>query len=300
MAKSDLAYQKNATVNWDPVDQTAYNEQVVDGKGWRSGALVERREIKQWFLKITEYADALLEGTKYLEQWPSQVRQMQANWIGKSFGLDISFAVENSDNRVSVFTTRGDTLFGASAIVVAPTHPLAQNAATQNPSLSKTLESLSTSGVSEAEIEKQDKRGVSLGQYAICPISGRRIPIWAGNYVLMDYGHGAIMLVPAHCERDHQFAKRYDLEVLPVIAKEHDYDQSAMLEKGVLINSNQYNGLKSEEAIQKLDMTYQKKDSNFVQNMTTTVFTSTLLGMPIPIIHCDDCGIVPEKEENCL
>jgi leucyl-tRNA synthetase len=302
MYKHDLAYQKNATVNWDPVDQTVLaNEQVINGKGWRSGATVERKEIKQWFIKTTAYANDLLSGISTLDKWPSQVKQMQENWIGKSQGLDITFQVEGTDTSVQVFTTRGDTLFGASAILVAPTHPIAKQAA-NDASIAKQLKPLMTTGVSEAEIEKQEKIGVALNQFAICPISNRKLPIWAANYVLMDYGHGAIMLVPAHCERDHQFATKYNLKIPAVIQAEHDYAKTAYLTKGTLINSGVYDGMSSDEAIIKISHDLQAKNAGKLKEEFRLrdwgVSRQRYWGCPIPMIHCSDCGIVPEKEEN--
>ncbi len=301
MYKQGLAYQKNATVNWDPVDQTVLaNEQVIDGKGWRSGAVVERKEIKQWFIKTTAYANELLEGLNTLDNWPPQVKQMQENWIGKSQGLDIEFKVEGG-NSIQVFTTRGDTIFGASAILVAPTHPIAKLAA-KDQDIAQKLKSLMTTGVSEAEIEKQEKIGVALNQFAICPISNRKLPVWAANYVLMDYGHGAIMLVPAHCERDHQFAIKYQLEIPAVIDADHDYTKTAYLSKGVLINSGTYNGMDSDKAIIQISKDLAAKNAGKLKEEFRLrdwgISRQRYWGCPIPMVHCKSCGIVPEKEEN--
>ncbi|MDC3180979.1 leucine--tRNA ligase [Gammaproteobacteria bacterium] len=302
MYKKGLAYQKNATVNWDPVDQTVLaNEQVIDGKGWRSGATVERREIKQWFLKITAYANELLSGLKTLDQWPSQVKQMQENWIGKSHGLDITFSVENSNETITVFTTRGDTLYGTSAIVVAPTHPIAQKAA-QDASIASKLEPLMTTCVSEAEIETQEKTGINLNQFAICPLSNRKLPIWAANYVLMDYGHGAIMLVPSHCERDYQFAEKYQLAKPVVIEGEHDYAKGALIHKGTLINSDFLNGMSSDQAVieisNRLEHINKGKLREEFRLRDWGISRQRYWGCPIPMVHCEHCGIVPEHEEN--
>ncbi|UTC24212.1 leucine--tRNA ligase [Candidatus Comchoanobacter bicostacola] len=302
MYQNNLAYQKQATVNWDPVDQTVLaNEQVIDGRGWRSGALVERKEIKQWFLKITQYADKLLDGCKTLDKWPEQVRQMQENWIGRSEGLDIHFSSDQED--IKVYTTRGDTLFGATAIMVAPTHPICKEALKRDPKLADPLSELMTSGVSEAEIEKQEKKGLPLGLYATCPISNNKLPIWAANYVLMDYGHGAVMCVPAHCERDHAFAKKYDLSIQPVITSEqHDYEQGAMSEMGQLIHSNEYTGLESKDAIIQLGKVLQKINKGQLKTQYRLrdwgISRQRYWGCPIPIIHCDHCGIIPESFEN--
>lgn len=300
-----LAYRKKATVNWDPVDQTVLaNEQVIDGKGWRSGATVERREINQWFLKITDYADDLLKACDSLDKWPEQVLTMQRNWIGYSQGVEIAFKVENTDHICKVYTTRADTLMGTEAIVLAPNHPICQWAATQDPSLVNKLSSLEQSGVSEAEINTNEKEGIPLGLNATCSISKRTIPLYAGNYVLMDYGHGAVILVPAHCDRDFEFAKKYNIAITPVIdnGKEHDYKQSAMLEKGILFNSGKLDGLSSDEAIdalaKELKANNQGNSKKQYRLRDWGLSRQRYWGCPIPMIHCEDCGLVPEKEEN--
>ncbi|MCP8352567.1 leucine--tRNA ligase [Candidatus Synchoanobacter obligatus] len=300
-----LAYRKNATVNWDPVDQTVLaNEQVIDGKGWRSGAPVERKEINQWFLKITNYADALLDECEHLTHWPEQVVTMQKNWIGKSKGVDITFSIIGLDATCQVYTTRADTLLGAQALVLAPTHPICEAVSKTNPKIAQALTQLSQSGVSEAEIEAGEKLGVAIGLTALCPISKREIPVYAGNYVLMDYGHGAVIMVPAHCDRDYAFAKRYQIPVIPVVdnGKEHDYSQSAMTETGTLINSAQLTGLSSQEAIEEIAKTLaasqqgQAKDQYRLRDWG--ISRQRYWGCPIPIIYCDNCGIVPESEAN--
>lgn len=300
-----LAYRKKATVNWDPVDQTVLaNEQVIDGKGWRSGALVERREINQWFLKITDYADDLLKGCDTLDKWPEQVLTMQRNWIGYSEGIDIDFQVKGLDAVCKVYTTRGDTLLGAEALVLAPNHPICQLAVGQHPELKPELEILSQSGVSEADISTTEKKGVPLGLEAICPISGRSIPLYAGNYVLMDYGHGAVIMVPAHCDRDYEFAKQYALPISPVIdnGKEHDYSCSAMTDKGSLINSHAFNGLSSDQAIEKIITLLNDKKMGGRKKQYRLrdwgLSRQRYWGCPIPMVYCSSCGIVPEKEEN--
>lgn len=300
-----LAYRKKATVNWDPVDKTVLaNEQVIDGKGWRSGATVERREINQWFLKITDYADELLKGCDTLDKWPEQVLTMQRNWIGYSQGLEINFEVEGTGHICKVYTTRADTLMGTEAIVLAPNHPICQFASEQDPSLIDKLSPLEQSGVSEAEINTNEKEGISLGLNAICPVSKRIIPLYAGNYVLMDYGHGAVILVPAHCDRDFEFAKKYNIAITPVVnsGKEHDYTQSAMLEKGTLFNSNKLDGLSSDEAIDALEKELKANNQGNSKNQYRLrdwgLSRQRYWGCPIPMIHCEDCGVVPEKEEN--
>ena len=219
LMKKGMAYRKNAVVNWDPVDQTVLaNEQVVDGRGWRSGAVVEKREIPQWFLRITDYAQELLDGLDTLDGWPDSVKTMQRNWIGRSEGLEISFNVDGEAEPLSVFTTRPDTLMGVTFISIAGEHPLAIKAATSNPELAAFLQELKKGGVSEAELETQEKRGMATGQWAIHPITGEDVPIYVANFVLMGYGTGAVMAVPAHDQRDWEFAKAYGLPIKPVIA----------------------------------------------------------------------------------
>ena len=216
--KTGLAYRGVGKVNWDPVDQTVLaNEQVIDGRGWRSGALVEKREIPQWFLRITDYAQELLDGLDTLEGWPESVKTMQRNWIGRSEGLEIQFKVDGEDAPLTVYTTRPDTLMGVTFISIAGEHPLAIKAARSNPELAAFLEDLKRGGVSEADLETQDKRGMATGQWAIHPVTGEDVPIYVANFVLMGYGTGAVMAVPAHDQRDWEFAKAYGLPVRPVI-----------------------------------------------------------------------------------
>ena len=214
-----LVYRKNSVVNWDPVDQTVLaNEQVVDGRGWRSGALVEKREIPQWFLKITDYAQELLDGLDALPGWPDSVKTMQRNWIGRSEGLEISFAVEGEAEPMVVFTTRPDTLMGVTYVAVAAEHALAAKAAAMNPEVAAFVAGCKQGGVSEAELETQEKRGIATGLFAIHPISGAKVPVWIANFVLMGYGTGAVMAVPGHDERDFEFASKYGLPITQVIA----------------------------------------------------------------------------------
>jgi len=218
LLKKGLAYRKNAVVNWDPVDQTVLaNEQVVDGRGWRSGALVEKREIPQWFLKITDYAQELLDGLDTLPGWPDAVKTMQRNWLGRSEGLEINFALEDGGEPLSVFTTRPDTLMGVTFLSVAAEHPLALRAAQDNEKLAIFIADLKHGGVSEAELETQEKRGMDTGLRAVHPLSGDPVPIWVANFVLMGYGTGAVMAVPAHDQRDWEFAQKYSLPIRMVI-----------------------------------------------------------------------------------
>jgi leucyl-tRNA synthetase len=214
-----LVYRKNSVVNWDPIDQTVLaNEQVVDGRGWRSGALVEKREIPQWFLKITDYAQELLDGLDALPGWPESVKTMQRNWIGRSEGLEIAFAVEGESDPMVVFTTRPDTLMGVTYVAVAAEHALAAKAAAMNPEVAAFVAGCKQGGVSEAELETQEKRGIATGLFAIHPISGAKVPVWIANFVLMGYGTGAVMAVPGHDERDFEFATKYGLPITQVIA----------------------------------------------------------------------------------
>ncbi|KPN20836.1 leucine--tRNA ligase [Xanthomonas sp. Mitacek01] len=218
LMKKGLAYRRNAVVNWDPVDQTVLaNEQVIDGRGWRSGALVEKREIPQWFLKITAYAQELLDGLDTLDGWPDSVKTMQRNWIGRSEGLEFAFDVAGSDETLAVYTTRPDTLMGVTFVSVAAEHPLAMRAAEGNPELADFIADLRQGGVSEAELETQVKRGMDTGLRAIHPVTGDEIPVWVANFVLMGYGTGAVMAVPGHDQRDWEFAKAYGLPIRMVV-----------------------------------------------------------------------------------
>ena len=218
LLKKGMAYRKNAVVNWDPIDQTVLaNEQVVDGRGWRSGALVEKREIPQWFLKITDYAQELLDGLDTLPGWPDAVKTMQRNWLGRSEGLEIHFALEGGGDALGVFTTRPDTLMGVTFLSIAAEHPLALQAAQENERLAAFIAELKHGGVSEAELETQEKRGMDTGLRAIHPVSGEPVPIWVANFVLMGYGTGAVMAVPAHDQRDWEFAQKYSLPIKMVI-----------------------------------------------------------------------------------
>jgi leucyl-tRNA synthetase len=243
-----LAYKKSAVVNWDPVDQTVLaNEQVIDGKGWRSGAVVERREIPQWFLRITDYADELLEQLDDLD-WPDSVKIMQRNWIGRSEGLEVDFAVAGAADGLRVYTTRPDTLLGVSYMAVAAEHPLATEAAANNPELKAFIEECQRSAVSEAVMETIEKQGMPLGINAIHPLTGDEVPVWVANFVLIGYGTGAVMAVPAHDQRDYEFAQKYDLPIRQVIAPADDKTAcdlaaEAFTEHGVLVNSGKYDGL---------------------------------------------------------
>jgi leucyl-tRNA synthetase len=234
-----LVYRKNSVVNWDPIDQTVLaNEQVIDGRGWRSGALVEKREIPQWFLKITDYAQELLDGLDTLDGWPDSVKTMQRNWIGRSQGLEISFPLEDGDGEVTVFTTRPDTLMGATFLSVAAEHPIALAAAVDYPALAEFIDECRRGGVAEADVETQEKRGVFTGRYALHPVSGERVPIWAANFVLMNYGTGAVMAVPGHDQRDWEFAQKYELPIRMVVVSPQMADAVAELQRDAVSHSD--------------------------------------------------------------
>ena len=302
-----MVYKKNAIVNWDPVDQTVLaNEQVVDGRGWRSGALVERKEISQWFIKITAYADELLEDLDKLEAWPAQVKQMQRNWIGRSEGTEIYFKVDEFAKRLKIYTTRPDTLMGTTYLAVAPDHPLAKQAALSNPEVQLFLDSCQGVRMAEAELATMEKRGVDTGMVATHPISGEKIPVWVANFVLMQYGFGAVMSVPAHDQRDWEFAKKYQLPLKDVIKPDalckHDLLQSAFTADGSLINSAQFDGLSCIEAKKAITTFLEKQESgkatvNF-RLRDWGVSRQRYWGTPIPMIICDECGIVPVPENE--
>lgn len=300
-----LVYKKNSTVNWDPVDQTVLaNEQVIDGRGWRSGALVEQKEIPQWFVKITAYADELLSDLDQLEDWPEQVKAMQRNWIGRSEGAQITFQVEQFDMALSVYTTRPDTLFGVTYMAVAAQHPLAQRAAEQSGEVAEFVESCKQQKVAEAELATMEKRGIPTGFTAKHPLTGESVPIWVANFVLMDYGTGAVMAVPAHDQRDFEFATAYKLTIKPVIdsGTEHDYSESALVEKGTLINSAEYNGLSSAEGFEAIanklqEMGIGERQVNF-RLRDWGVSRQRYWGTPIPMLNLEngDSVAVPEND----
>ena len=301
-----LAYRDKALVNWDPVENTVLaNEQVIDGKGWRSGAVVERRELPQWFLKITDYCEELLSGLDDLD-WPEQVKVMQRNWIGRSEGVEIDFAVSNTKDVISVYTTRPDTLFGATYMALAPEHPLVQSVAENDPKVMEFIENAKSQSVSEEALEKMEKLGVPLGIEVINPINNMPIPVWTANFVLMTYGTGAIMSVPAHDQRDFEFAKKYDLEIKPVIVPNnnaaHDFDSEAFIEEGVLIDSEDFTSLDSISAKTKIGDTLAKNQSGRkVVNYRLRdwlVSRQRYWGAPIPILINEQQEIITEKDQN--
>ncbi len=316
--KKGLVYRKNSVVNWDPIDQTVLaNEQVIDGRGWRSGALVEKREIPQWFLKITAYAQELLDEMEHLQGWPDSVKTMQRNWIGRSEGLDIEFAVENSDERLRVFTTRPDTLLGVTYMAVATEHPLAQAAAASNPALAAFIADCKRGGTTEAELETQEKRGMATGVYVIHPISGERVPVWTANFVLMGYGTGAVMAVPGHDARDFEFAHKYGLPIKQVIAispltsgegkgEKIDYDSAAWHDwyadkthpQMRVVNSGALDGLDFRGAFDKVAELLAERGERRVNFRLRDwgVSRQRYWGCPIPMIRCANCGDVPVDE----
>jgi leucyl-tRNA synthetase len=355
LMKKGLAYRKNSVVNWDPVDQTVLaNEQVIDGRGWRTGAPVEKRQIPQWFLKITDYAQELLDGLDTLPGWPDSVKTMQRNWIGRSEGLEIRFAVNDAEGAavepLTVFTTRPDTLMGVTFLSIAAEHPLAQHAAATKPMLADFIAELRQGGVSEAELETQEKRGMDTGLRAIHPVSGEELPVYVANFVLMNYGTGAVMAVPAHDQRDWEFAKRYSLPIRMVVVDRsvidavreinHDLsqgvganamraalgggstdayatsaavqiiedfetrvqEQCAYTERGLLVNSGEYDGLDFAGALDALSTRFQTDGSgerrvNF-RLRDWGVSRQRYWGCPIPVIHCEKCGDVPVPEDQ--
>ena len=301
--KKGLIYKKTAMVNWDPVDQTVLaNEQVIDGKGWRSGALVERREIPQYFMKITEYAEDLLNGLENLNDWPEQVKTMQKNWIGKSNGCEILFNLSKSKTKLKVYTTRPDTLMGATYLAVAPEHQISLEQAKNNKEINSFLEECKKTGVSEAEIATAEKKGIFSGLFAKHPISNKDIPIWIANYVLINYGEGAVMAVPAHDTRDFDFAKKYNLPIIKVINSKDLSNQEAYIGNGNLINSGEFDGLSNKKAAEKITRKIESLNmgSKKIQYRLRDwgISRQRFWGCPIPMILCDECGDVPVNEED--
>ncbi|MCD6039560.1 MAG: leucine--tRNA ligase [Gammaproteobacteria bacterium] len=302
-----LVYKKNAEVNWDPVDQTVLaNEQVVEGRGWRSGALVERREIPQWFLKITAYAEELLSDLEKLTHWPEQVKTMQKNWIGRSEGIEVIFKLTDSRESLKIFTTRADTLFGVTYIAVAPQHPLAKRAAENNLELSRFLDDCKNIKMAESELATLEKRGLFTGSWALHPITEQPLPIWVANFVLMEYGTGAIMAVPAHDQRDFEFATQYQLPITEVILPHDqsmwDFSKGAYTKAGKLINSHHYTGLPSQVAsaqiIEFLENHNKGQRKTLYRLRDWSISRQRYWGTPIPIINCPQCGAVgvPERD----
>ena len=307
---NDLVYRKESWVNWDPVEHTVLaNEQVIDGCGWRSGAPVEKRLLNQWFLKITDFAEDLLKGLEQLERWPDRVRLMQENWIGRSEGLRLSFALADRADALEVYTTRPDTLHGAAFVAIAANHPLAAELAQGNPALGEFIAECNRIGTSEAAIETAEKKGFATGLTALNPVvDGQRLPVYVANFVLMDYGTGAIFGCPAHDQRDLDFARKYDLPVTVVVAPK-DIDPASIVigteayaEDGVLVNSGDLNGLTVAEAKARvIDVLEARGIGQRAVNYRLRdwgVSRQRYWGCPIPIIHCDTCGVVPVPEAD--
>jgi leucyl-tRNA synthetase len=302
-----IAYRKESVVNWDPVDNTVLaNEQVIDGKGWRTNAPVERRKLNQWFLKITDYADELLDDLKGLDRWPDKVRIMQENWIGKSLGLQFSWDVVGTDHCIEAFTTRPDTLFGASFLALAPDHPMAKILAGGKGGFDAFIKECQAHGTSEAAIEKAEKIGFDTGYKATHPLLGREVPIYIANFILMDYGTGAVFGVPAHDQRDWDFATKYKLPILPVVVPEdvEDFscDEDAYTGEGKLANSKFLDGMDVESAKAEVIKRCEAQGSGFgtVQYRLRDwgVSRQRYWGCPIPVIYCEDCGCVGVPEDQ--
>ncbi|HEX7250948.1 MAG TPA: leucine--tRNA ligase, partial [Burkholderiales bacterium] len=301
--------KKTGVVNWDPVDQTVLaNEQVIEGRGWRTGAVVEKREIPMYFLRITAYAEELLKALDDLPGWPEQVKLMQKNWIGKSEGVRIGFeySLESRKNTLWVFTTRADTLMGVTFMAVAAEHPIAMFASGKSPQLKAFVEECKKGAVMEADLAQIEKKGMPTGLFVEHPISGEKIPVWVGNYVLMGYGEGAVMGVPAHDERDYAFAQKYGLPIKPVIRhplgdKVDPPWKPEYAEYGTLINSGSYDGLTFEQAVEKIsnDLKAKGRGEKQVQWRLRDwgVSRQRYWGTPIPIVHCTACGDVPVPED---
>ena len=296
LQKKGLVYRKKSLVNWDPVDETVLaNEQVIDGKGWRSGATVELKEIDQWFLKITDYADELLSSIENLD-WPENVKSMQKNWIGKSFGSEIKFSLQN-DKELTAFTTRIDTIYGVTYIAISPNHPLAQNLATESPEINKFIKKCNLTKMAEADIAKADKLGLKTNLKVKHPFSDIDLDVWIANYVLMDYGTGVVMGVPAHDERDYEFAQKYNIDIKQVI----ECDELPSPKKGILLASDAFTGQESDEAIQNINSHLEKNGiGKNIENFRLRdwgVSRQRFWGCPIPVIYEDGEPIFLENKD---
>ncbi|MEN5034968.1 leucine--tRNA ligase [Pseudomonas sp. TWI929] len=307
-----IIYRKNGTVNWDPADQTVLaNEQVIDGRGWRSGALIEKREIPMYYFRITDYADELLESLDELPGWPEQVKTMQRNWIGKSRGMEVQFPYDQAsighEGALKVFTTRPDTLMGATYVAVAAEHPLATQAAQGNPALQAFIDECKSGSVAEADMATQEKKGMATSLLVEHPLTGEKLPVWVANYVLMHYGDGAVMAVPAHDERDFEFAHKYNLPVKAVVRTNAGDEvgsewQAAYGEHGQLINSGEFDGLDFAGAFDAIEAALIRKELGKSRTQFRLrdwgISRQRYWGCPIPIIHCPSCGDVPVPEDQ--
>ncbi len=307
-----IIYRKNGTVNWDPADQTVLaNEQVIDGRGWRSGALIEKREIPMYYFRITDYADELLESLDELPGWPEQVKTMQRNWIGKSRGMEVQFPYDQASighqGTLKVFTTRPDTLMGATYVAVAAEHPLATQAAQGNPALQAFIDECKSGSVAEADMATQEKKGMATSLLVEHPLTGEKLPVWVANYVLMHYGDGAVMAVPAHDERDFEFAHKYNLPVKAVVRTSAGDEvgsewQAAYGEHGQLINSGEFDGLDFAGAFDAIEAALIRKELGKSRTQFRLrdwgISRQRYWGCPIPIIHCPSCGDVPVPEDQ--
>ncbi|MEP6656094.1 MAG: leucine--tRNA ligase [Betaproteobacteria bacterium] len=318
MLEKGIAYRKTQIVNWDPVDRTVLaNEQVIDGRGWRTGAIVEKREIPGYYLKITAYAEELLAQLTKMDGWPERVKTMQANWIGKSQGVRFAFPHDIADDtgapisggRMYVFTTRADTIMGVTFCAVAPEHPIAEHAARENPGLAAFIDQCRRGTVMEAELALMDKKGMPTGRFVTHPLTGDQVEIWVGNYVLMGYGDGAVMGVPAHDERDFAFAKKYDIPIRQVIALPGETFTTAQWQpwyedqaRGVCVNSGKYDGLAFEAAVDAVAADLAARDLGdkrvTFRLRDWGISRQRYWGTPIPIIHCGDCGPVPVPDAD--
>ncbi|MFO1392888.1 MAG: leucine--tRNA ligase [Steroidobacteraceae bacterium] len=307
MLEKGIAYRTTGTVNWDPVDKTVLaNEQVIDGRGWRTGAVVEKREIPMYYLRITKYAEELLGALESLPGWPERVKLMQSNWIGRSEGLELEFEVSGVAEPLRIYTTRPDTLYGVTYMAVAAEHPLAQRAAAGNPDLQAFIAECQRTGVTEAVLETMEKRGMPLGIDAIHPLTGERVPVWVANFVLMGYGTGAVMAVPAHDQRDWEFARRYGLRIHQVIQPADgglvDLEAGAFVEHGRLINSGRFDGLDFDEAFDAIAKSFEaggrgRRRVNW-RLRDWGISRQRYWGCPIPLIHCAACGDVPVPDDQ--
>ena len=309
MYERGIVYRKSAVVNWCPNDQTVLaNEQVIEGKCWRCDTPVVQKEIPSWFVKITAYAEELLEDLKKLEgKWPKAVLTMQENWIGKSVGATVKFKIDGFEENLEIFTTRPDTIYGTTFMAIAPEHPLALKLAEGTP-YEKEVKEFVNKYLSMSTKERNiidEKEGVFTGRYAINPLNNKKIPIYVANYILWGYGTGAIMAVPAHDERDYEFAKKYNIPIIPVIKPQNedwDFEKEAYTGEGILINSDGFDGLHSSEAKEKITEELErkglgKKTVNY-RLRDWNISRQRYWGTPIPIIYCDKCGIVPVPEED--